>query len=378
MLVVVTNIPTPYRTSFFNVLEEELVQFDESLHVIYCAKTEPGRFWKFNAEQNKYSYTFLKGFHPEFKGFYPHINFGLISCLKKLKPDSILLAGSWNAPATINVLLNRHNFSCPILFWSEGHIDAQISSNRYVDLFRRKTLNNIKYFVVPNLKSKEYIHHYNNDAIIGFLPNTVDEEFFSLSSNDSKINSRNKKNLPLDKTIIVLVSSLDRRKGVLEFYNAFKKSNFKNLYTVQIGSGEFFDILKEKITADNFSDSYTLTGQLEAQEVKEYLIAADVFALPTKSDPNPLSAIEAAFLKKSLLISSKAGNAKDLILESENGWIINEIVEDDLIANINKIAMTETSKLEEMGKKSFEIVSASFTRKKAAQNLITFIKSLKK
>jgi glycosyltransferase involved in cell wall biosynthesis len=378
MLAIITNIPTPYRTAFFNVLNEELLKINESLHVIYCAETETGRHWKFSPRENKYSYTFLKGLHPEFKGFYPHINFGLISCLKKLKPEWILMAGSWNAPATINILFNKNKLNCPVLFWSEGHIDAQVRSNKYVDFLRKKTLQNINYFVVPNQKSKEYIHHYNSDATVDFLPNTVDEEFFSLSAQDSKIESRNRKNLPLDKTIIVLVSSLDSRKGVLEFYDAFKKSNNDNLYVVQIGTGEFYDTLKEKIIADNLSDHYILTGQLEAKDVREYLIAADIFALPTKSDPNPLSPIEAAFLKKSLLVSSKAGNAKDLISENENGWIINEINEEDLIENINKIAKTERSKLEEMGKKSFEIVSASFTRKKAAQNLISFLQRIKK
>jgi len=378
MLAIVTNIPTPYRTAFFNVLNEELLKVNDSLHVIYCAETETGRHWKFSPEENKYPYTFLKGFHPEFKNFAPHINFGLISCLKKLKPEWILMAGSWNAPATINILLNKNKLNCPVLFWSEGHIDAQVRSNKYVDFLREKTLQNINYFVVPNQKSKEYIHHYNSEAIVDFLPNTVDEEFFSLSEIDSKTKSRTTKNLPLDKTVVVLVSSLDSRKGVLEFYDAFKKSNNDNLYVVQIGTGEFFETLKERIVKDNLSDNYFLTGQLEAKDVREYLIAADIFALPTKSDPNPLSPIEAAFLKKSLLVSSKAGNAKDLISENENGWIINEINEEDLIENINKIAKTERSKLEEMGERSFEIVSASFTRKKAAQNLITFLQTIKK
>ncbi|MCU7615087.1 glycosyltransferase family 4 protein [Chryseobacterium sp. GMJ5] len=378
MLAIVTNIPTPYRTAFFNILNQELLKKGDSLHVIYCAKTETGRHWKFNPDENTYPYTFLKGFHPEFKGFYPHINFGLISCLKKLKPDWVLLAGSWNAPATINVLLNKKNINIPVLFWSEGHIDAQVRSNQYVDYLRKKILRNIDYFVVPNLKSKEYIHHYNTDAIADFLPNTVDEEFFSLSESDSKAESRNRKNLPSDKTIIVLVSSLDQRKGVLEFYEAFKKSNIENLYVVQIGTGEFYETLQQKIKEDRLSDHYMLTGQLEAKEVREYLVAADVFALPTKSDPNPLSPIEAAFLKKALLISSKAGNSKELIPNNENGWIISEITQEHLTKSINTVAETSRAQLEEMGEQSFRIASASFTRKKAAENLISFLQKIKK
>ncbi|TDD77014.1 glycosyltransferase family 4 protein [Flavobacterium caseinilyticum] len=378
MLALVTNIPTPYRTAFFNTLQQELLKVGQSLHVVYCSKTETGRHWQFNPEENNYVFTFLKGWHPEFKGFYPHVNIGLLSHLTKLKPDWIMLAGSWNAPATITVILNKRKLNCPVIFWSEGHFDAQMRANKYIDFLRKTVLNKLDYFVVPNVKSKEYILHYNKSAIIDFLPNTIDESFFSLSKNDSKEQNRKLKKLPIDKTILILVSSLDKRKGVLDFYEAFKKSKKDTLYVVQIGTGEFYDTLKERLIADNLSEQYRLTGQLKANDVRAYLIAADVFVLPTKSDPNPLSPIEAAFLKKALLLSAKAGNAQDLIPNKENGWILNQITSADIIESINKIAETDKQRLEEMGEKSFQIVSDSFTRKKASEYLIVFLNKIKK
>ncbi|RTZ00892.1 glycosyltransferase [Flavobacterium sp. RSP49] len=377
MLVVVTNIPTPYRTAFFNTLQQELLRVGQSLHVLYCAKTETGRYWQFDPEENHYPFSFLKGWHPEFKGYYPHINFELIIHLKKLKPNWIMAAGSWNAPATITLLLNKKKLNCPIIFWSEGHFDAQVRSNKYIDYLRRTILKKLDYFVVPNLKSKEYILHYNRNAVVEFLPNTVDESFFSLSINDSKVQIRTSKGLPLDKTILVLVSSLDTRKGVLDFYDAFKEAKRDSLYVVQIGTGEFYETLKKRIATDNLAKYYRLTGQLVPKEVREYLIAADVFVLPTKSDPNPLSPIEASFLKKTLLVSSKAGNAKDLIVDGENGWIMKEINNEELMKNINIIANTKKEVLEMMGEKSFDIVSNSFTRKKASENLIIFLNKIK-
>ena len=378
MLVLVTNIPTPYRTAFFNTLQQELLQVEQSLHVVYCSKTETGRHWNFNAEENNYPFTFLKGWHPEFKGYYPHINFGLLSTLKKLKPKWIMMAGSWNAPATVSIILNKKKLQCPLLFWSEGHFDAQVRANKYVDFLRKTILNQINYYVVPNVKSKEYILHYNSDAVVDFLPNTVDEQFFSLSKNDSKEEYRIQNNLPLDKTVLVLVSSLDTRKGVLDFYEAFKYAKQNNLYVVQIGTGDFYEILKKNIVADGLENNYRLTGQLNSKEVRSYLIAADVFVLPTKSDPNPLSPIEAAFLKKALLVSSKAGNANDLIPNQENGWIINDINLEELVSKINIVAATSNAQLEAMGEKSSQIVSASFTRKKAAQHLISFLNQIKR
>ncbi|MFV8270527.1 glycosyltransferase family 4 protein [Flavobacterium sp. GT2N3] len=378
MLAIVTNIPTPYRTAFFNTLQQELLKVGQSLHVVYCAKSETGRHWQFNPEENIYSFIFLKGWHPEFKGYYPHINFGLISELERLKPSWIMLAGSWNAPATISVILNKKKLNCPVVFWSEGHFDAQVRVNKYVNFLRKTILNEIDYYVVPNLKSKEYVLHFNNSAVVDFLPNTVDETFFSVTPFDSKNDYRVLNGLPVDKTILVLVSSLDTRKGVLDFYEAFKQAKQDNLYVVQIGAGEFYEALKNKMVEDQLENQYRLTGQLSSKNVRSYLIAADVFVLPTKSDPNPLSPIEAAFLKKALLISAKAGNAKDLIPNNENGWIISQISSADLIENINKIAETDRQRLEEMGEKSFQIVSDSFTRKKASEHLIVFLNKIKK
>ena len=59
MLVILTNIPTPYRTAFFNILNKELKNIEMEFHVLYCAKTEPRRFWDFKKEEQDYSFSFL-------------------------------------------------------------------------------------------------------------------------------------------------------------------------------------------------------------------------------------------------------------------------------------------------------------------------------
>src|SRR5690606_61153 len=127
MLVVLTNIPTPYRSAFFNTLKEELQRERLGLHILYCAETEPRRFWKFEPELNDYDYTFLKGFHPEFKNYYPHFNIGAGKKIRELKPKWILMGGSWNSPTVVQTLLFPPYSSAKIIFWSEGHIDAQRS-----------------------------------------------------------------------------------------------------------------------------------------------------------------------------------------------------------------------------------------------------------
>lgn len=375
MLVTVTNIPTPYRTAFFNVLQQELEKIGESLHVLYCAETEPDRHWQFKPEENLYDYTFLKGLHFEIGGVYPHINFGLVRKLKKLNPRWILLAGSWIAPATFSILARKSSLGAPVIFWSEGHADAQVRSGGIVEMLRKKTYSAIDYFAVPNARSADYAQQYHPGAKIAYLPNTVDERFFS-EDLGKKSEVRARLGLPEDKTVIVLVSTLDSRKGVLEFYDAFAKANHQNLYVVQVGQGPYYEELKARIARDDMGGRYRLAGQQERDAVRSYLAAADVFALPTKSDPNPLSPIEAAFQRNALLLSSKAGNVGELIPGGGNGWVISEITEENILNALAEVAAADRGEIEQMGEESYKIVSENFTREKAAAGLIRFLEKI--
>ena len=80
--------------------------------------------------------------------------------------------------------------------------------------------------------------------------------------------------------------------------------------------------------------------QLGKEVVKELLSICDIFILPTKQDPNPLSPIEASFMKKPLVISNFAGNCQELIVLNKNGLILNEInavcIKEALFLNPNR------------------------------------------
>ncbi|WP_123962745.1 glycosyltransferase family 4 protein [Chryseobacterium sp. 5_R23647] len=373
MLLIITNIPTPYRTAFFNILNNALLSVNSKLHVFYCAKSEPGRYWKFIETENNYDYTFLDGSHISLKGVHIHLNLNLVRSIEKIKPTWILLSGSWNAPATLITLAFRKKINVPILFWSEGHFDAEVRKNKIINFCRKLVFSKINNYLVPNGKSKEYILSYNEKAQFGLLPNTIDEEFFSVDKD--KLLVREKLNIPYDKKVIVLISSLDHRKGVLDFFEAFKELNSPEIYVVQIGFGEYFELLKKEVENNNIKN-YILTGQLDKNGVKDYLIAADIFALPTRLDPNPLTVIEAAFMKKALLVSSKAGNVDELVKDNVNGWIIPSIDKEKILVFLKIIENKTLDEVNEMGWKSFEIATKGFTRSKAANNVVSFLKLL--
>lgn len=374
MLVIITNIPTPYRTAFFNVLSYELKKENINLHVIYCAKTEPRRSWLFSPEENNYNYSFLRSIDINLRNYYLHLNYELISILKELKPTWLILGGSWNAFSTIQVLLCKKYISTQILLWSEGHFEAQRSSSKMIENLRSLVFNSVDGFVVPNIKSRDYIRMYNNNSPIGFLPNTVDEEFFSDTSMLSKDSIIKKYNIKSDTRVLICVARLNNEKGVFDLikaYSSLDQDIKDSLSILFIGSGDLSEkMLSYKV--DNNLDNVFLFGQRNQDEVKELLYISDAFILPTKLDPNPLTPIEASFMKKPLILSKLAGNHNELVTMN-TGISINHINETELRAVLMDFHNMDKSKLSEMSIGAFENVYDSFSRKSVALNLIEFL-----
>jgi|26BtaG_2_1085354.scaffolds.fasta_scaffold05299_3 glycosyltransferase involved in cell wall biosynthesis len=374
MLVIITNIPTPYRTAFFNVLSHELKKENINLHVIYCAKTEPRRSWLFSPEENNYNYSFLRSIDINLRNYYLHLNYELISILKELKPTWLILGGSWNAFSTIQVLLCKKYISTQILLWSEGHLESKRNSSKIIESLRSIVFNSVNGFVVPNIKSMDYIRVYNKNSPIGFLPNTVDEDFFSDSSMLSKESIIRKYGVKPSNRILICVARLDNNKGVFDLMKAYSSLDYNikdNLSIVYVGSGELHEtMLNYKV--DNKLENVFLLGQKDQDEVKELLYVSDAFILPTKLDSNPLTPIEASFMKKPLILSKLAGNHDELVTVN-TGISINHINETELMKVLIDFQKMDESSLSEMSIGAFENVYNSFSRKAVSLNLIEFL-----
>lgn len=379
MLVLLTNIPTPYRTAFFNTLSSVLKDKGMDFHVIYCAKTEPRRFWDFHPNDNKYTYTFLSGWHLNFKNYYPHFNIGLIKTLSNLKPKYLIIAGSWNAPSTINVLLNRNKINAKLIFWSEGHQSAQRSSNQFIGKIRRKIFSSFNAFVVPNEKSKAYVKSLNEKAPVGFLPNTIDEDFYKAVTNKYEIDLLKKKyNLYHLSKIFISVATLSERKGVfdlLEAYNSLNTLKKKEIGLIFVGTGELIEKM-ESYKATHKLENVYLFGHQEESVVKDLMIASDIFVLPTRLDPNPLTPLEASFMKKPLILSRYAGNFNELLIQDKNGCGLNSIDKHSILESLEFFTEKSKEEIIQMGEYSYHNVKVNFTRLSAANSLINFLHTL--
>ena len=325
-LVVLTNIPTPYRTAFFDALAEAAACAGKRFHVLYCAKTEPGRHWPYEPAKMKHAHTVLRGFHPSLTGIHAHLNPGVLAELNLLKPDMLLLAGSWNTPTMLIAGLNIYSPAQRRFFWSEGHADAALHKSGLIAWLRRRVYRTFDGFAVTNAKSAEWaVAQAGSARPVVSLPNAIDAAFFKRPSGDARSQARRKLGLPVEGRVLVQVSALTERKGVLPLAKAFlglSDADRAGARLVFVGEGEQRSELES--LASQSAGSIRLLGQLPPEEVRQVLWAADAFVLNTRLDPNPLSAIEASAAGLPVVMSSAAGNISEIVEAPDAGFIIRD------------------------------------------------------
>ncbi len=325
-LVVLTNIPTPYRTAFFDALAEAAACAGKRFHVLYCAKTEPGRHWPYEPAKMKHAHTVLRGFHPSLTGVHTHLNPGVLAELNRLKPDTLLIAGSWNTPTMLTAGLNIYSPAPRRFFWSEGHADAALHKSGLIAWLRRRVYRTFDGFAVPNSKSAEWaIAQVGSPRPIVTLPNAINAAFFKRPSGDTRSQARARLGLPEKGRVLVQVSALTERKGVLPLAKSFlglsavERAEARLLF---VGEGEQRSALEH--VAASSAGTIRLLGQLPPEEVRQVLWAADAFVLNTRLDPNPLSAIEASAADLPVVMSAAAGNISEIVEAPDAGFVIRD------------------------------------------------------
>lgn len=376
-LLIITNIPTPYRIAFFNVLNKEIIERNGSFQVLYCAKNEPGRHWNIEQNEQKFDHQILDGFHIKFKKLYLHLNISVVSKIKEFNPDYILFAGSWNMLTVIYSLyyLSISRSSVKTIFWSEGHDGSVRYKRGIVPHLRSFILNKFNAFAVPNQRSKNYLFEYLKliKKPIIILPNTVDGDFYQKPHNWNENNTQSVKEkfgLPNNSKICIQVAQIEERKSAKDLVLYWEKLSAtikQGFILVFVGEGSLKEELIQYANKNFLKDIFFL-GNQQKENVRNLLFASNVFVLLTKNDPNPLSLIEASFAGLPILTTRFAGNCDEIIHLDTNGIVIESVDFEQFQTAM--ISMSKLSSLHESGEWSLSNAKRNFDIELIAKNFI--------
>jgi glycosyltransferase involved in cell wall biosynthesis len=235
-------------------------------------------------------------------------------------------------------------------------------------------------FAVPNSRSADHIRsQVGEDARILFLPNTVDEEFYSRRDDTERAEARARLGVAPRARLIVQVSSLIRRKGVRELaeaYLALGEAERRGSVLAFVGAGALESELRALADRVGEAGEIRLAGAQSLSGVRDWLMAADAFFLPAISDANPLAPIEASFAGLPIFLSRLAGNSPEVVREGVNGFCLPEIRAAALAEYLRRALTMPAAELATMGVAARANAERRFGRAKAAQSLVSALRSV--
>ncbi len=97
--------------------------------------------------------------------------------------------------------------------------------------------------------------------------------------------------------------------------------NLRRIILKIAGTGSSYNDYLKYIKDHNLEDHIKLLGNLTQQQIVEEYKNADIFLLPSFSDPSPLSIVEAISSGLPVFVSDRCGNHFETVSEGKNGYV---------------------------------------------------------
>lgn len=325
-VLIVANIPSPYRVDFFN-------EFGKYCNLTVAFEghfaTDRSREWKYGELRN-FSPVFLKGLRIKSDRF---LCPGIIRLLKQ-EWDWIIICG-YSSPTMILAIEYLKINKKPFLLEVDGGFIKKES--RFLYRIKRHLITAARGIFSTGDETTKYLVHYGAD-----IKNCYKYPFTSLTNKDiEKADEliKQKKDLKIelkisDNFIILAVGQFIYRKG---FDILISASNLiRSKCDIYIIGGEPLDEYKRMIKLNNIKNIKFIKFKSK-EELKKYYAIADLFILPTRNDIWGLVINEAMCFSLPVITTNRCIAGLELVKNGYNGCIVESDDHKDLAKAINYI-----------------------------------------
>ncbi len=170
------------------------------------------------------------------------------------------------------------------------------SVNEYVYNIEKKGMEEADAVIaVSSFTKQKIIRHYG-----------IAEKKISVVHNAVSFDAEEKRKI--GKKIVLFLGRITLQKGPEYFVYAAKKVlEYEDAIFVMAGSGEMQDFVIRKAAELGIADKLLFTGYLSDEEVKKVFALADLYVMPSVSEPFGIVALEALAAKVPVIISKQSG-----------------------------------------------------------------------
>ncbi|MCP4608621.1 MAG: glycosyltransferase family 4 protein [Planctomycetes bacterium] len=239
---------------------------------------------------------------------------GILRVLKEINPDIIHCQ---QLKMGIPGLLANRIFRKPFIVWGQGS-DIYLASRLVKPILRRVLVNANAVIALTEDMKGEMQKICAREVLV--VPNGIDLENFQDLSRERM---RTKLTIEGRERIIVFVGNLRPVKGVEYLIRAMAIVNAKeqHIKLLLVGDGEERRDLENLVKQMDIGEVVTFVGKVPNEEVSKYLIASDVFVLPSLSESFGIVNLEAMACGLPI-VASGVGGLPDIIKSGENGFLV--------------------------------------------------------
>lgn len=319
-VVIVTNVPNPYRIPLFNEIHAQLLKKNITLKVIFGSENYSRRKSRLNLAECSFTYEFLDSGKYDFgnteKTYFTYK--GLLKVLKKENPDCVIMSGFSIGTTKLwwSSLFRKTNY----IIWS-GAIMALGRNDSFLRRIQRRFIaRGAKGFIAYGSKAKNYIESLGvSSEKIQIGINTVDTGFFA-----SETKALRQVLSPDPVAHLTYVGYLSTRKNVsrlLEIILELSQER-KDFVLDIIGDGDDKPNLEKFVQMNGLSEFVRFHGFKQKSELPAYLAKSNVFLFQTDFDIWGLVLNEAMAAGLPCISSTQAGATIDLIKDGETGFVL--------------------------------------------------------
>jgi glycosyltransferase involved in cell wall biosynthesis len=303
-IVLITNIPAPYRIPILNLIAEK---YGDGFTVIYCAKKESNRKW--DLPKMTHNYIFLKENIIKKNGKSIHNNPGVLRYLNRINSDIVVTTG----------------FNLTFIYaflWSLLHRKKHIPMTD-------GTLLSESFLTWKHRLARKFVYEFSS-AFIGASEGS-ENLYMSYGIPENKIfrsplcidNKRFGRYLGAEKKYDVMFSGqFIEGKMPFFFLEVVKKlKEYKrDLKVLLIGLGPLEDKILKELNQNKIN--YDFPGFIQQENLPKYYASSKLLLFPTQSDPWGIVANEASAVGTPVITCDNAGAANDLIINKVNGFVL--------------------------------------------------------
>ncbi len=345
----VTWWPAPYWVDRFNFLTTiKGIDFE----AIFLASDSAVQDWRLDLNACKFRYKILSQKRDQSGYFRPKLGIPNPFPLLKGKFDVLIMTYadiSCIAAALICIAMKKPYY----LFVANNKYDLRTRAKKK-EWLKKFLFRRASGILATGPHQKEYALQYVDDETKVFIIGNPSQKLETLDVHTPPP-LREKLGLDSKRIVLLYVGRLSQEKGLMTLINALEINGKRGLrpYLILVGSGTFQKHLESEVTKRGLEVKFL--GFLAPNDLIECYSTADIFILPSLSEPWGLVVNEAMEFGLPLILSNHVGSSPVLLKDKENGFLFSAGNVQELSNCIELLCSNEVLR-REMGQCSKEMI----------------------